>query len=141
MIGRYILLGFIGLAGGISVAGGVFAFISILEMLPRIASRTQLASKVYQMENWVVLGGVAGNILTVFRVPVPVGSIGLAVFGLFAGIFTGCLAMALAETLKVFPVLVQRTKLKVGLPWLITAMAFGKALGTFYQMYVKFARR
>ena len=39
MIWKLILLGVIGFAGGISVAGGVFAFISILEMLPRLASR------------------------------------------------------------------------------------------------------
>ena len=35
--------------------------------------------------------------------------------------------MALAETLKVIPVLVQRVKLATGLPFVILAMALGKA--------------
>lgn len=119
------------------MSGGVFAFISILEMLPRLACCLRGASRAYQMETCIFLGGTLGCILTVFSIELPLGSIGLAVFGLFAGIYIGCLAMALAETLKVFPILIQRTKMCVGLPWLITAMALGKAVGSFYQMYFR----
>lgn len=98
MIWKLILLGVIGFAGGISVAGGVFAFISILEMLPRLASRLHTANRVYFLENCIFLGGVTGAVLTVFHISIPFGSATLAVFGLFSGIFVGCLAMALAET-------------------------------------------
>jgi stage V sporulation protein AB len=90
------------------------------------------------METCIFWGGMAGTVITVFQLSVPIGSIGLAVFGLFAGIFIGCLAMALAETLKVIPVLVQRTKLGTGLPILVTAMGLGKALACFYQMFFRF---
>ena len=75
--------------------------------------------------------------LTVFEISVPFGSAMLAVFGLFTGIFVGCLAMALAETLKVIPVLVQRVKLATGLPFVILAMALGKAVACFYQLYFR----
>ena len=51
MIWKQVLLGVIGFAGGISVAGGVFAFISILEMLPRLASKLHTANRVYHLEN------------------------------------------------------------------------------------------
>ena len=131
MIWKLILLGVIGFAGGISVAGGVFAFISILEMLPRLANR------VYFLENCIFLGGVTGAVLTVFHISIPFGSATLAVFGLFSGIFVGCLAMALAETLKVIPVLVQRVKLATGLPLVILALALGKAIACFYQLYFR----
>lgn len=137
LILKMCLLGVIGFAGGITVAGGVFAFISILEMIPRIGDRLGQASRVYQIETCIFLGGLAGCLMSVFDFKFYLGSIGLFLFGLFAGVFVGCLAMALAETLKVIPVLVQRTKLTKGLPALITAMAIGKALGAFYQMYFR----
>jgi stage V sporulation protein AB len=138
MIGKWILLVVIGFAGGLSVAGGVFAFISILEMIPRMTSRLHVGDKVYSMETCIFWGGLVGSTITVFDISLPGGSVLLAVFGLFAGIFIGCLAMALAETLKVIPVLVQRTKLGTGLPVIVAAMGFGKALGCFYQMFFRF---
>lgn len=140
MIWKQILLGLIGFAGGISVAGGVFAFISILEMLPRLASRLHMAKLVYYLENCIFLGGTAGAVITVFDISLPFGSAMLAVFGIFTGIYVGCLAMALAETLKVIPVLVQRVKLATGLPFLILALALGKALACFYQLYFRMVR-
>ena len=132
---KMILVAIIGFSGGVGVAGGVFAFISILQMIPRMACRLGVAGHIYQMETCIFLGGSAGSLLTLFPISLPVGNLGIAIFGVFAGIFIGCLSMALAETLKVIPILAQRTKLKVGLPWLITAMALGKAAGSFYQLY------
>ncbi len=140
MIWKQILLGLIGFAGGISVAGGVFAFVSILEMLPRLASRLHMAKRVYHLENCIFLGGTTGAVITVFDISLPFGSALLAVFGIFTGIYVGCLAMALAETLKVIPVLVQRVKLVTGLPFLILALALGKALACFYQLYFRMVR-
>ena len=75
MIWKQALLGLIGFAGGISVAGGVFAFISILEMLPRLASKLHMANRVYHLENCIFWGGLTGAVLTVFEISVPFGSI------------------------------------------------------------------
>ncbi len=130
-----ILLSIIGFSGGIAVAGGVFAFISVLGIIPRLADRLGLASHIYQMETVVAIGGIAGSFMTVFQIHLGIGIIGLAIFGLFAGVFVGSLAMALAETLKVIPVLCQRTKLRMGIPVLISVLGFGKALGSLYQLY------
>jgi len=129
-----ILLSIIGFSGGIAVAGGVFAFISILGIIPRMADRLGLASHIYQMETVVAIGGIAGSFMTVFQIHLGIGIVGLAIFGLFAGVFVGSLAMALAETLKVIPVLCQRTKLCMGIPVLITVLGLGKALGSLYQL-------
>ncbi len=134
---KWIFLVFMGFAGGMAVAGGVFAFLSVLQLIPRLAYRLRLVSRAYEMETCIFLGGMTGTILSVFCPSVPIGSIGLGIFGVFAGIFVGCLAMALAETIKVLPVLVARTNFHYGLPYVITAMALGKALGSFYQLYFK----
>lgn len=130
-----ILLIIIGLAGGIGVAGGVFAFISVLGIIPRLADRLGLASHIYQMETVIALGGITGCVISIFQIHFPGGFIGIALIGLFSGIFVGSLSMALAETLQVIPVLCQRTSLKVGFPVLIAALAFGKAAGSLYQLY------
>lgn len=126
----------IGLAGGGVIAAGVFSFITMIGIFPRLASRTNTSAYIYYYESAIILGGTLGNILTVYNPAVPfLGKIGLFLFGFYAGIYTGCLAMALAENLKVIPVLVRRIKLKQGLPWIIAAAALGKAIGSFYQFY------
>ncbi len=131
---QWIILGVVGFAGGLAVAGGVFAFISMLKVIPRLADRLGQASRIYQVETVIALGGLAGSILTVYQVHVAIGWAGMTIFGLFAGVFVGCLAMALAETLKVIPVLCQRLHLNTGLPVVITAMALGKMVGSFVQL-------
>jgi len=130
-----IVLAVIGFSGGVAVAGGVFAFISILGIIPRMADRLGLASHIYQMETVIAAGGITGCIISIFQIHLAIGMLGLVIIGLFAGAFVGSLAMALAETLKVIPVLCQRTSLKFGFPVLITALGLGKALGSLFQLY------
>ncbi len=123
----------LGMASGFAVAGGVFAFISMLGVLPRLCDRFRLADHVHQVETSVALGGFAGTILTVFTVSLPFRQAGLVIFGIFSGIFVGALAMALAESLRVIPILVQRMELKFGLPYVILSMALGKMTGCLIQ--------
>jgi stage V sporulation protein AB len=130
-----IVLSVIGFSGGIAVAGGVFAFISILGIIPRMADRMGLASHIYQMETVIAAGGIAGCVVSIFQVHLGIGMAGLIIIGLFAGAFVGSLAMALTETLKVVPVLCQRANLRFGLPILITALGVGKAVGSLFQLY------
>ena len=59
------------------------------------------------------------------------------VSGLSAGMFVGCIAVALAEILNTFPILFRRAKLKVGLPWVMWTMAVGKTCGAFYYFVRK----
>lgn len=128
-------LAIIGFAGGVSVAAGTFALITALGIIPRLASRMGVAKHVYKLESAIVLGGTIGSLLSVYHFPMRIGDVGIIIFGLFAGIFVGCLSMALAEAIRVFPILCQRINLNYGIYLLIFMMAAGKALGTLYQMY------
>lgn len=128
-------LAIIGFAGGVSVAAGTFALITALGIIPRLASRMGVAEHVYKLESAIVLGGTIGSLLSVYHFPMRIGDVGIIIFGLFAGIFVGCLSMALAEAIRVFPILCQRINLNYGIYLLIFMMAAGKALGTLYQMY------
>ena len=82
------------------------------------------------LENALIFGGIFGCILAIFpQLPFQVGLWFLVVYGLASGVFLGCLSVALAEVLNVFPVLFRRVNLKNGLGFLITAFAVGKTVG------------
>lgn len=132
-----VFLGFLGLSFGLTVSAGIFAFITMLDVIPRLTHRTGTAVHLYGYENTIILGGTLGNIMFLFVRNFPVSYVGLAVFGLFSGIFIGCLAMALAESLRVIPIFVKRLKLKEGLPVVLVAIALGKLAGTIYQYFFK----
>ena len=74
-----VLLGVIGLSSGFIVAGGVIALIVGLGIITRYAGITHTGQKVWLYEDAVLLGGLAGNILTVYRVNAGLGSVGLSV--------------------------------------------------------------
>ena len=97
-----VALAIIGFAGGVSVAAGTFALITALGIVPRLAARMGVAGHVYKLESVIVLGGTIGSLLSVYHFPMRIGDVGLVIFGIFAGIFVGCLSMALAEAVKVF---------------------------------------
>ncbi len=132
----YVVLTVLGFTFGLAAAGGVFALISILGVIPRLCSRFGLADHVYPVETFVALGAVSGAVISLFSVSVPFGEAGVVVFGVFSGIFIGALAMALAEALRVIPILCQRLELRSGLPFVILSMALGKMIGTFLQLFL-----
>ena len=138
MLIKYFILLLISVSGGVIIAGGVFAFITMIGVFPRLASRTNTSAYIYYYETAIIAGGTFGNIITVFLPKISVfGSMGLGLFGFFSGIYVGCLSMALAENLKVIPILVRRINLKQGLPWIIAALGIGRAIGSFYQFYLR----
>lgn len=129
-----LLLLFAGLSGGICVAGGLFAFLTIVGVLTRLASGTKTAKNVVLYEDISLFGLMFGNISYLFASSIPIGTISLLIYGLGAGIFTGCLAAALAEIVNVIPVMVKRIKLKYGMSAVMVAFAIGKLAGSIYQL-------
>lgn len=135
MLISQVFLCFLGLCSGLSVSAGIFAFITMVGIIPRLAARTGTARHLYFYECMILLGGMLGNIWYLYGIPLPLSAIFLCGYGLFAGVFVGCLAMALAEVLRVFPILTARLHIKEGFPILVVAVALGKLLGTLYQAF------
>lgn len=132
MLIEHIFLGLVGLLCGFAAAAGTFAFITVIGVVPRMIGKSRTANRVLDYENAIILGGTAGNFISVFTaVPLHVGSWLLIIFGLCAGIQVGCLAVALAEILNTFPIMFRRINLKSGLPWVLIFMALGKVAGSF----------
>lgn len=133
MLSKHIFLGFMGLISGVAVSAGTFAFLLVIGVIPRMIGKCNRAAETLHFENAVILGGIFGNIMSVFlNLRLPLGPLFLCAYGLSAGIFVGCLAVALAEILNTFPIMFRRFHLKTGLPWVMLFMAFGKSAGSLY---------
>ena len=78
-----------------------------------------------------------GNLMTVYDISVPLGGIGLAVMGIFFGIFVGSWILALAEIVNIFPVFFRRMSVTKGLSLVIIAIAAGKTLGSMLHFYMR----
>lgn len=126
---KYILLIVLGISGGVMVAGGMFTVLFTVGLIPRFAGKTHTGSHVMIYESAVILGTVLGNLVCLYQWNLPLGNIFLGGYGLFAGIFVGCLALAIAEALDGIPIFARRINFRRGLGIGILALAFGKGIG------------
>ena len=70
---RQILVAVIGLASGFAVAAGLFSFIIGLGVVSDFADRTHTGEHVMLYEDAIVVGGILGNLLFVFKIHIPGG--------------------------------------------------------------------
>lgn len=124
------LLTVFGLCAGGIIAAGIFAFLAIIGVFPRMIGKSGTKKHILLYETLIILGGSLGNALDLFEFPIwGGGTWTLTVFGTAVGIFVGCLAMSLAETLKTLPVMNRRIHLAVGIQYIILAIGVGKLTG------------
>lgn len=132
---------------GALVSAGVLTVLVSVGMIPRFAQKTKSADHIILYENAVILGTVIGGILTVFssflRFPNGAGWFGivlLVIYGLFGGMFEGCLALAIAEMLDSIPIFSRRVGFHHGLSVFVAAVALGKVAGSlsyfFFEIYL-----
>lgn len=136
---RQIFLLFLGVSGGGLVAAGVYAFITILGLVPRLAARTHTAAQVKRYENWIILGSAFSNLVNLFDMPLMGGYVLMALWGVCSGIFVGCLVMSLAETLDTVPTINRRIRLSVGIQYVIAGIGIGKTAGSLVYFFYNIA--
>lgn len=145
---RIFFLGVLGLSYGLLAAAGVFTVLVAVGLVPRFAGKTHTARKVFLYEEMVIFGTVAGCIFTVFsrfcqfgawwqfRLPEHTAALLFAgrslllLFGLFGGMFIGCLALAIAEMLDSIPIFARRISFRHGIGLAVLSMAAGKLCGS-----------
>ena len=153
---KYVLLTVLGGSFGLLAAAGVFTVLVAVGLIPRFAGRTHTGSKVILYEEMVILGTVLGGLVSLFPEYAHIGELFLQIgvsletiritgcvvlilFGVFAGMFIGCLALAIAEMLDSIPIFSRRIGFRHGLGIAICAMAAGKFCGSiFYFFYENF---
>ena len=127
---------FIGFGGGMVIAGAVFAFITVVGLVSRLAQKTSTQRYCRVYETAIVVGGIFGTVAGFFRFSLPVGSAIVVMVSLCIGIFFGCLAMSLAEVLNVMPILTRRGRVKEGIFFFVLAIALGKLIGSLLYFLV-----
>lgn len=144
---KYLFLIVFGGSFGLLASAGVFTVLVAVGLIPRFAGKTHTGSKIVLYEEMVIAGTVVGCVISVFEryfrignwlkeIGVPDravqigGTVFSVLFGLFAGIFVGCLALAIAEMLDSIPIFARRTGFRHGLGIAICAMAAGKFVGS-----------
>lgn len=131
---KQILVGIYGACSGLVVSGAVFTVLLAVGLIPRFAGKTHTARNVMLYEEMVVFGTLAGDFAGLFppefHIPETLALEILIVFGFFAGIFVGCLALAIAEMLNSIPIFARRVQFRHGLGLAILGVAVGKLAGS-----------
>ncbi|MDE7276696.1 MAG: stage V sporulation protein AB [Lachnospiraceae bacterium] len=149
---RQIFLALLGASAGFIVSGGVFTVLISVGLIPRFAGKMHIARHIFALEEMVVLGTLAGDFFSIFSdfgklgewvisnqlfgkgeteaVWHAIGNVLLILFGIFSGIFVGCLALAIAEMLNTIPIFARRIGFRHGLGLAILAVALGKLAGS-----------
>lgn len=133
----------IGGSFGLLAAAGVFTVFVAVGIIPRFAGRTHTANKIFLYEEMVTLGAITGGLVSIFPeyctigvfLDAIAGNILQAVFGLFAGMFVGCLALAIAEMLDSIPIFSRRIAFRHGLGLAVLSMALGKLCGSLFYFW------
>ena len=134
------LIALIGFSSGFIVAGGVVALMVGLGIITRYIGITRTAKRIFCYEDAILLGAVAGTLLTVYELRLPFGAWILGLGGLFIGIFVGGWILALAEVVNVFPVYCRRLGITKGLSWIVITMAAGKVSGSLLGFYMRWGK-
>ncbi len=128
----------VGVASGLGVAAGTFAFLVVISIIPRLVQKAKLEHKIIYLENIVFRGILFGTVLSLFSwkkklLFTILGRSMLTIFGISAGIFVGCLSVALAEILDTFPIFFRRLRIKESMgKWMLFSMAMGKMIGSLF---------
>lgn len=136
---------------GLLSSGGVFTVFVTVGLVPRFADKTHTANKIMLYENSIVAGAILGCLLSVYPDFVKYfggqaafdnipgwefwGNLILVVFGIFAGMFVGCFAIAIAEMLDTIPIFTRRIRLGRGVGIVMLFMALGKTVGALIYFY------
>lgn len=122
----------VSLGGGVVVGGALAAFISLLEIVPRLMQISN-TNKYIQYYQYAFTLGAIFFISTYFSSKhMSFGVVITGIVGLIIGIFTGLFSSALTEVLSVLPVISKKFKIVNDLKWIIYAMLAGKVLGSLY---------
>ncbi|WDV47504.1 stage V sporulation protein AB [Clostridiaceae bacterium M8S5] len=131
-----VLMVLMALSIGIIEGTGLAAFITLLDIIPRLAQLTKTNDKVGIYEKTI---GISIGVVILARaiyIDLGLGRLILIPISFVLGIFIGLLASALAETLDVIPVMESKLKLGKYLVVTVIALAIGKVAGSFFYWLI-----
>ena len=133
---KEILLAIFGFGAGIGLAGGFFALLIALGIISRFAHQTKTGGYLWVYEMIVAAGGIFGTVWYLYSWQIPVGKLGLGIYGASSGIFVGAWAMALTEIIDTIPIFMRRIYLKKGLVLIVWSLAIGHTAGSLLHIFL-----
>lgn len=139
-----LLLLFGSLSFGFICAAGVFTVLSSVQLVPRFIGKTRSSNEIFLYENMIILGTIIGGVVSIYWEYEGAGTLALGqtqsgsvlglllllAYGVFSGMFVGCLALSIAEMLDSIPIFLKRISWKWGVSLMVGAVALGKILGS-----------
>ena len=123
-------------SGGLVVSAGLFALLTTIRVANRMLHFTKTRDNLYLVEEIMAIGAIVGNVIFVFDVHTGLGLFAGSVYAIFAGAFSGCVVIALAEVIKAIPIFVRRVRISTGLGYVVVALAVGKVLGSLLDAFI-----
>lgn len=130
MWGAWLIMAGFGFAEGLAVGTAVVGFLTVLNIVPRLARATGTVAGRRWFEAAITLGAFTGALTLALVTPARWPVWALAPIGALSGVFFGVFAAALAETLDVLPVLERRFGLMAARNLFTIAVVLGKSLGS-----------
>lgn len=128
-----VLLILIGLGWGVAVGSGFVAFITVLDIIPRLTQLTNCKYHIRKLEWALVSGVIFFTLVDFYGWQTALPKLAASLYGLFSGVFVGALAAGLTEALNVFPIIAKRLQMEDRLLYLLMAMVLGKITGSLLQ--------
>ena len=125
-----LLVAFMGLSGGIIVGIGIFAFFTVLGIIPRIINLGKIKTNKQVYSTAILMGTSLSTAIYIYGIRLGGGKCWLIIAGLFMGSFVGMVASALAEVLNVIPFLTISLRIRRWLYFLLLTIIGGKVLGS-----------
>lgn len=127
---KYLVLIAIGTSVGVIVGNAVAAFITLLQIIPRLIQNSDTLLYIKWYERTLVLGMTLFSIAYFIDFSFKLNIYITIIMGLFFGAFIGIFSSALAEVLNVIPVLTKKLELKEYVFYLLIAIGLGKVTGS-----------
>lgn len=137
---KILILITIGISAGVEIGTGLSAVFASLGLITRYAYRTSTTSRIRLYENQILFGASFANLGFLYLKKVNISqmfAVSILFFlGIFFGIFVGCLAMAIAEILDAFTIMLRQIKIEKGEGFVVSSVAIGKLVGNLMYFFV-----
>lgn len=133
---KSIVLIAIGTSAGVIVGNAVAAFITLLQIIPRLIQNSDTLLYIKWYERTLILSMTLFSLayFTNFSLKLPIYL--TVILGIFFGAFIGIFSSALAEVLNVIPVLTKKLELEDYVFYLLIAIGLGKVSGSLMNWLV-----
>lgn len=127
----------IGFCEGIAVGTAFMAFITILDIVPRLIQITKTVKYIKLYEYTMIINVMIIVLIDICNISFNLSYTVIIFIGLFMGIYVGMFASALTEITNVIPIIVKTFSIYNYASWIFAALILGKVLGSLiYWIYI-----